>query len=205
MSDCTNAQALVSHEYLVFGDKRSLRTAAICLNSAFLFRIHMMKAQAGDIFSAIVHIPCGGVGIRTSAGVIQEMVYLPRRFREKDATDVLADKAARQILRYIDSPDYRFSLPLAEAGSVFQRKVWAAISSIPRGETRAYGQIARYIHSAPRAVGQACGANRFPLIVPCHRVTAAGGLGGFAHRGDGNDFPLSVKRWLLAHEGVDAY
>ncbi|MFZ1180058.1 MAG: methylated-DNA--[protein]-cysteine S-methyltransferase [Herbaspirillum sp.] len=165
----------------------------------------MMKAQAGDIFSAIVHIPFGGVGIRTSAGLIQEMVYLPRHFREKDAIDALADKAARQILRYIDRPDYRFSLPLAEVGSIFQRKVWAAISSIPRGETRTYGQIARYIQSAPRAVGQACGANWFPLIVPCHRVTASGRLGGFSHHDAADGFPLSVKRWLLAHEGVGGY
>lgn len=179
--------------------------AAICLNSVFPFHFCMMKAQAGDIFSAIVHVPFGGVGIRTSAGVIREMVCLPRHFHEKDATDALADKAAGQILRYIDRPDYRFNLPLAEAGSTFQRKVWAAISSIPRGETRTYGQIAGYIRSAPRAVGQACGANGFPLIVPCHRVTASGGLGGFSHHDDEDSFPLSVKRWLLAHEGVDGY
>lgn len=165
----------------------------------------MKNTQAGDIFSAIVHVPFGGIGIRTSVGVIQEMVYLPKHFREKDATDALADKAAKQILRYIDKPDYKFKLPLAEVGSEFQRKVWAAISSIPRGEVRTYGQIAKFIRSAPRAVGQACGANWFSLVIPCHRVTAAGGLGGFSHHDDDDGFPLSVKRWLLAHEGVDGY
>lgn len=165
----------------------------------------MISNQAGDIFSAIVHVPFGGVGIRTSAGVIQEMVYLPKHFREKDATDALADKAVKQILRYMAKPDYRIKLPLAEVGSAFQHKVWAAIAAIPRGEVRTYGQIAKFIQSAPRAVGQACGANWFPLIVPCHRVTAAGGLGGFSHHDDEDAFPLSVKRWLLAHEGVDGY
>lgn len=118
----------------------------------------MKNTQAGDIFSAIVHVPFGGIGIRTSAGVILEMVYLPRHFREKDAIDAAADKAATQILRYIDKPDYRFKLPLAEVGSDFQRRVWDAIASIPRGEVRTYGQIAKFIQSAPRAVGQACGA-----------------------------------------------
>ncbi|WP_034295774.1 methylated-DNA--[protein]-cysteine S-methyltransferase [Herbaspirillum sp. RV1423] len=164
-----------------------------------------MKAQAGDIFSAIVHVPFGAVGIRTSAGVLQEMVYLPKHFREKDATDALADKAAKQVLCYIEKPDYRFRLPLAEVGSEFQRKVWAAISSIPSGEVRTYGQIAKFIQSAPRAVGQACGANWFPLVVPCHRVTASGGIGGFSHHDSEDCFHIGVKRWLLAHEGVDGY
>jgi methylated-DNA-[protein]-cysteine S-methyltransferase len=66
-------------------------------------------------------------------------------------------------------------------------------------QTRSYGDIARALHSAPRAVGQACGANPFPVVVPCHRVLAAGGgLGGFARQREG--FLLDVKRWLLAHE-----
>lgn len=177
----------------------------MCLNSVLPYCFKLMKTQAGDLFSAIVHVPFGGVGIRTAAGVVQEMVYLPKHFREKEASDALADKAARQVLRYIEQPDYRFRLPLAEAGSAFQRKVWSAIASIPRGEVRTYGQIARLIQSAPRAVGQACGANWFPLIIPCHRVTAAGGIGGFSHHDSEDGFHLGVKRWLLAHEGVHGY
>jgi methylated-DNA-[protein]-cysteine S-methyltransferase len=68
-----------------------------------------------------------------------------------------------------------------------------------------YGDVARMIQSAPRAVGQACGANWFPLIVPCHRVTAAGGLGGFSNHDDETGFHIGVKRWLLAYEGVEGY
>ena len=165
----------------------------------------MSSTQAGDIFTAIVHAPFGAVGIRTAAGLVQELVYLPRHFREKDATDALAAKAARQVQRYLDQPDFRFKLPLPEVGSAFQRRVWNAIASIPRGEVRTYGQIAKFIQSAPRAVGQACGANWFPLVIPCHRVTAAGGLGGFSHHDDEDGFHLGVKRWLLAHEGVHGY
>jgi methylated-DNA-[protein]-cysteine S-methyltransferase len=83
--------------------------------------------------------------------------------------------------------------------------VWARIAAIPRGETRRYGELAAALASAPRAVGQACGANWYPLIIPCHRVTAAGGLGGFARRDEGDGFQTGVKRWLLAHEGVTQF
>jgi len=160
---------------------------------------------ASDLFSAIVPAPFGAVGIRTSAGVLQELVYLPKHFPEKDASDALAAKVAQQVLRYLAQPDYRFELNLPALGSDFQRRVWGAIAAIPLGQVRTYGQIARQIQSAPRAVGQACGANWFPLIIPCHRVTAAGGLGGFAHHDDEKSFHLGVKRWLLAHEGVNDY
>ncbi|HZX26676.1 MAG TPA: methylated-DNA--[protein]-cysteine S-methyltransferase, partial [Telluria sp.] len=94
--------------------------------------------------------------------------------------------------------------PIARQGSEFQRRVWDAISGIPRGEVRTYGQVAKFIQSAPRAVGQACGANPYPLVIPCHRVTASGGLGGFSNHDDENGYYLAVKRWLLAHEGVAA-
>ena len=76
------------------------------------------------------------------------------------------------------------------------------ISAIEAGRTRSYGELARELRSAARAVGQACGANPLPLVVPCHRVLAAGGIGGFAHSEGG--FLLEVKRWLLAHEGAAA-
>jgi methylated-DNA-[protein]-cysteine S-methyltransferase len=163
-----------------------------------------MKPQQGsDLFSAIVGAPFGAIGIRTDAGVIRELVYLPPHFDEKDAIDALADEAAAQVQRYFADPDFQFTLPLVEAGSAFQKKVWDAISAIPRGTVRTYGQVAKHIGSAPRAVGQACGANWFPLVIPCHRVTAAGGLGGFSNQDDENGFHLSVKRWLLKHEGVN--
>jgi methylated-DNA-[protein]-cysteine S-methyltransferase len=80
--------------------------------------------------------------------------------------------------------------------------VWEAIAAIPRGRTLTYGQVAKQVRSAPRAVGQACGANWFPLVIPCHRVVGAKSLGGFGHHGEG--FHLEIKRWLLAHEGVKA-
>lgn len=158
--------------------------------------------QAAAIFNAIVAAPFGGIGIRTQAGRVRELVYLPPHFGEKAADEPVAAAAAVQVDRYLHDADFVFDLPLAEAGSSYQQKVWAAIASIPRGSVRTYGQVAAAIGSAPRAVGQACGANWFPLVIPCHRVTAAGGLGGFSNHDDENGFHLSVKRWLLTHEGA---
>jgi methylated-DNA-[protein]-cysteine S-methyltransferase len=167
----------------------------------------MSNSQSRDLFSAIVEAPFGAIGIRVDAdaNTVRELVYLPPQFEEKAPTDSLSERAVEQVGRYLVDADFRFDLPLAGAGTIFQRRVWEAISSIPRGEVLTYGQVARQIRSAPRAVGQACGANWFPLVIPCHRVTASGGLGGFARHDDASGFHLGVKRWLLAHEGAAGY
>jgi methylated-DNA-[protein]-cysteine S-methyltransferase len=162
-----------------------------------------MKTQLGSAhFSAIVGAPFGAIGIRTESGRVAEIVYLPPHFGEKAATDAAAEAAAQQVATYLQDPDFVFTLPLAAVGSAFQQRVWQAISAIPRGNVQTYGQVARLVGSAPRAVGQACGANWFPLVIPCHRVLAAGGLGGFSNHDEENGFHLGVKRWLLAHEGA---
>ena len=164
-----------------------------------------MNNFSQDHFSVIVEAPFGAVGIRSDSGALTEMVYLPPSFEAQAPRDALAEQAAGQMARYLNDPDFRFTLPLATVGTVFQQKVWAVIAAIPRGAVLTYGDVARRIGSAPRAVGQACGANWFPLVIPCHRVTAAGGLGGFSHHDDEHGFHLGVKRWLLAHEGVEGY
>ena len=164
-----------------------------------------MKSVLADVFSAVIAAPFGAIGIRTGDGLVKELVYLPRAYPEKDPTNAIAERVASQIQRYFTEPDFRFELPLAPVGTAFQNKVWDTIASIPRGEVLTYGQVARRIGSAPRAVGQACGANWYPIIIPCHRVTATGGLGGFSNSDDTSGFHLGVKRWLLAHEGVTDY
>ncbi|GAC1407923.1 MAG: methylated-DNA--[protein]-cysteine S-methyltransferase [Burkholderiaceae bacterium] len=153
----------------------------------------------------MVAAPFGSLGIRTRGAMLHEIVYLPPSHALRAPANALAEQSARQIEQYLIDPDFRFDLPLAPAGTPFQQKVWRVIAAIPRGEVSTYGKVARCIASAPRAVGQACGANWFPLIIPCHRVTAAGGLGGFSNHDDAGGFHLGVKRWLLAHEGVRAF
>jgi methylated-DNA-[protein]-cysteine S-methyltransferase len=153
-----------------------------------------------DHYQARVRAPFGMLGVRTDGDLVSEIVFLPKSVTPLRPQNRLAEKAAAQIARYLEDPDFHFRLPLKEVGTAFQRRVWSAIAAIPCGSTLSYGAIAKQIRSGPRAVGQACGANWFPLVIPCHRVVASGGIGGFANHDEG--FHLSIKRWLLQHEGA---
>jgi methylated-DNA-[protein]-cysteine S-methyltransferase len=144
--------------------------------------------------------PFAVIGIRTSGGAVTGIDYLPRGTQTLAPMDGLAERVCLQIERYLDDPEYRFGLPLEYQGTEFQCRVWRAIARIPSGRTRTYRDLAASVGSAPRPVGAACGANRIPLVIPCHRVVARDGLGGFMHRRSGR--PLEIKRWLLRHEGV---
>jgi methylated-DNA-[protein]-cysteine S-methyltransferase len=152
-------------------------------------------------FDAIVAAPFGGIGVRIAEGEVIETVYLPSSMKAQSPKGVLAREVVRQIRAYLRDPAHKFDLPLAARGSDYQQRVWKAISAIPCGQTVSYGDIARHIRSGPRAVGGACGANWFSLIIPCHRVLAANGIGGFGDSGEGS-FHMNIKRWLLEHEGI---
>lgn len=153
-----------------------------------------------DDYQAVVAAPGFALGVRCSADEIFEIEFLAPRAEEAPQT-LLAKEVVRQLRAYLKDPRFEFGLPLAPAGTPFQRRVWAQISAIPCGQTRCYGDLAAALKSAPRAVGGACGSNPYPLVVPCHRVVAKdGGLGGFNRASGG--LLLDIKRWLLAHEGV---
>lgn len=151
-------------------------------------------------FSAVLALPFGAFGIRlvNMDAAIDELVFLPPETPESAPDSALAARAAEQIRAWLDDPDHPFDLPLSTRGTPFQRRVWNAIAAIPRGQLRRYGVIAAELGSAARAVGQACGANPFPLVIPCHRVVSASGIGGFAGATDG--YLLDAKRWLLDFE-----
>ena len=151
-------------------------------------------------FDAKMKAPFGVLGIRTARGVVTDIEYLPKSERAKPPDSALAERAVRQIERYFADPEFRFTLPLAAPATPFRQRVRDALTAIPVGESRTYGELARRLHTAPRAVGGACGANDIALVVPCHRVVGSqGSLGGFMHAVDGD--PIAIKRWLLTHEG----
>jgi len=152
-------------------------------------------------FDAVLPAPFGKVGVRVDGARVQEIVYLPDTFADIPPACDLTRRVAEQLDAYYANADTVFDLPLTTRGTAFQRKVWDAISAVPRGGLTTYGTIAKALQSMPRAVGQACGQNWFPIVIPCHRVVAANGLGGFAHHGE-EGFHLGVKRWLLRHEGA---
>src|SRR5919109_2489331 len=135
---------------------------------------------------------------RTNDSRLSEICYLPPSVPTRLPTNALAARAAQQLAQYRDDPNTQFDLPLHIEGTEFQRRLWDALCEIPRGKTLTYGELARRLDVEPRAVGQACGDNRLPIVIPCHRVVAADGIGGFRHATRG--YLLEVKRWLLMHE-----
>ena len=159
-------------------------------------------------WDAIIEFPKMKVAVAIREERVAGIRYLPLISESKDPESALAERAVRQLERYREDPDAKFDLPLLVEGSEFQRRLWAALCEIPRGRTLTYGEMARTLGGADfesaRAVGQACGDNRLPIVIPCHRVVAADGLGGFGHSTSG--FLLEAKRWLLMHEArADAF
>ena len=151
-------------------------------------------------FQARYPAPFAVLGIRVAGSLLTGIDYLPVGAAALAPVNPLAENACRQIERYLEDPQFRFDLPFEFNGTQFQASVWRAICTIPSGSTLTYLDIARKLGTAPRPVGGACGANRIPIVIPCHRVVGTGGLGGFMNARSG--VPLQIKRWLLKHEGV---
>lgn len=148
---------------------------------------------------ALMDTPLGPIGLCWEGDTLTGVDLVPDP-DPRQAQDTPPEPVTRQLARYFADGHGTFDLPLAPVGTDFQRRVWALMRAIPAGQTRTYGEIARELGSAPRAVGQACRANPLPIVLPCHRVVAAQGLGGFA--GDTSGRRLAIKRWLLRHEGA---
>ena len=156
------------------------------------------------MFDAVIRFPRMNVAVATRDGRVSDITYLPSAAPLKAPTNELAARAAQQLESYRDDPDAKFDLPLLIEGTEFQKQLWHALCEIPRGKTLTYGELARRLGAEARAIGQACGDNRLPIVIPCHRVVAANGIGGFAHSTSG--YLIEAKRWLLMHEcGADAF
>ncbi len=151
-------------------------------------------------YQAKLKTPFGVLGIRCSEHALAGIDFLPASEPLQAPTGEFAARACEQLQHYLADPRYRFTLPLDLQGTPHQQKVWHAMLDIPCGQTRSYGDLAAELHSAAQAVGQACGANPIPIVVPCHRVVGRAGLGGFMQHAEGAS--LDIKRWLLRHEGV---
>lgn len=130
----------------------------------------------------------------------------PAGTRDEPAPDdAVGRQLVRELAEYFAGRRRVFDVPVASRGTAFQQRVWQALREVPFGATRSYGEIAERVGSvgAARAVGQANARNPVPILVPCHRVRAAdGGLGGYLGSDAGSG--ISVKRWLLDHELMNA-
>lgn len=139
-----------------------------------------------------LHTPVGDLSVAENDGAIVAIEW--GWARDQDETNLL--RAAREQLHaYFDAALTEFDLPLAPDGSPYRQRVWRALRNIPYGTTRTYVEIAREAGGSPRSVGGANGANPIPIIIPCHRVVATNGPGGYSG-GEG----LPTKRALLRLE-----
>ena len=154
-------------------------------------------------FQACVRTPFATLGITATDKHVTGIRFLAPTTRAfAPPRNTIAFLACVQIQSYLDDPAFEFELPLKLGGTRHRLAVWEAMQRIPAGETRTYGDLAKDLSSSARAVGGACGANPIPVVVPCHRIVAAGGsLGGFMGSRD-EGFELGIKRWLLEHEGA---
>lgn len=148
---------------------------------------------------AVFAMPCTHLEVTATENAISRIAFVPTSTPLQSHPTPLLQCFSEQLLAYLADPAFVFDLPLAPEGSAFQLKVWQTIATIPSGETRSYLALAESIQSGARAIGNACGRNPHPVVVPCHRVIAKnGGMGGFNRSAVGGF--VEIKRWLLAHE-----
>ena len=154
--------------------------------------------QAEEIFS--IATPVGQIAVHISNARVVQLDYAAPKRHAQARLSPAAARIKQQIQTYFKSPSVDFDFPVQADGTQFQKRVWRALQNIPVGTTMTYGDIAKRLHTSARAVGNACRSNPVPLIIPCHRVIASQGIGGFAGKTTGAS--IDRKRWLLRHEGV---
>jgi methylated-DNA-[protein]-cysteine S-methyltransferase len=156
-----------------------------------------MRQRANKLYAAVMHSPIGALGLRLTDNHLTHIDMLGAA-RQTLPRKGLAAECVSQLRSYFQSPSFRFDVPIWLEGTPHQLCVWQALQAIECGATLSYGELAGKLGSGPRAVGNACRRNPLPIIVPCHRVIAANGPGGYA--GAVKGAILNRKLWLLQHE-----
>ncbi|MDR0588653.1 MAG: methylated-DNA--[protein]-cysteine S-methyltransferase [Burkholderiales bacterium] len=154
----------------------------------------------GEVWSAKWRAPCAVLGIQSDGNHITRIAFLPDEVKTSSPSDAISDRAIDELSLYFRDATFSFTVPILPQGTLFQQRVWQALREIPTGATLTYQTLADQLKSSPRAVGNACGANPIVIVIPCHRVVARHGLGGFMHTREGD--PLHIKRFLLGHESA---
>lgn len=159
------------------------------------------------ISSANFVSPCGEISITINDNQLSQLSFLSRQSPPTPSQHSYSEYVISQLKSYFNNPLHRFSIDLNLVGTDFQQRVWRALQDIPSGTTLTYGMLAKQLKTSARAIGQACRTNPIPIIIPCHRIVAAGHLGGFMGSTTLSNSqhlvePLSIKAWLLQHEGI---
>lgn len=155
----------------------------------------------GQGFNTVIDSPVGRLGVQMQGRALSRLVFLSPRHSLIEADTEQVSDVLSLLSAYFENPGHTPEVAVQLSGTPFQHRVWQALRSIPVGKIMTYGALAACLRSSARAVGNACRSNPVPIVVPCHRVVAGNGLGGFA--GDSQGRLILVKRWLLQHEGVE--
>ena len=145
--------------------------------------------------------PIGMLKFSIQDNRIYRITFLASGITNEAVESSLYNSIKHGLEDYFSSKTKPLSLPYHLQGTPFQERVWHALSDIPYGSTKTYGEIANQLKSSPRAVGNACRNNPLPFIIPCHRVIAANSVGGFAGKTHGKY--LAIKQWLIQHEQIN--
>ncbi len=152
------------------------------------------------MFDFILKTPIGHLGIQCKNEKVSAICFLEKSIvplpSAKQSKNVR--KIAKKIEDFFDTPVCLKDIEVLLEGTPFQKKVWQAIRQIPLGQKKTYGELAKKLNTSARAVGMACRTNPVPLIIPCHRVVGASGIGGFSGFVQGS--MVAIKEWLLDHE-----
>ena len=149
-------------------------------------------------YDTVIATPVGRLGIVLEDGALADISFLNGTAALHPPRTAPAKKVCHQLRSYFTNPHLSFRIPMTLAGTAFQQRVWRALRRIPVGQTLSYGALARKLSTSARAVGNACRANPVPIVIPCHRVVASDGAGGFMGKRSGS--ALRLKRRLLQHE-----
>ncbi len=163
---------------------------------------NVIVSPLNDIHDAVLSVtsfPAGPkLGIRIDGYALSAIDFLMPSVADKAPETGLVDQVVAELLDYFINPRRLFSFPLTPQGTVFQQRVWQALREIPAGHVCSYGKLARQLNTGARAIGNACRNNPIPIVIPCHRIVASNGMGGYSGQTSGAH--LTIKDWLLAHE-----
>lgn len=160
-------------------------------------RAKQIKTQQRD---CVIASPLGKLGLTITNNKLTQVRFLPSNTCLLAAQNYIAHQIVIKIKKYFCNPKLQFKLPIQIKGTPLQQKIWQILQKIPCGKTVTYGELAQKIGTSPRVIGNACCRNPIPIVIPCHRVVAATGFGGYCGK-TCNDF-LKIKKWLLKHEGT---
>lgn len=157
-----------------------------------------MSDQNKSTFDAVYASPIGPLGISLDGDSLTSLQWLSGSVNMSVPASKVAEKVWRYLDAYFESATNIIKLPLIPHGTEFQQRTWQALRDISGGQVMTYGELARRLNTSSRAIGQACRTNPIVILIPCHRVVAANGIGGYM----GDRHQQQIKQWLLAHEGA---